>query len=98
MQTFGQAAQAQAQPAQTHEARLATLKKDIASGQKLQGQLEGQIKEKQSQRDKYLAELATLGVTPENLETEIASLRVAIDQDLAEAESKIPRDLLQGQA
>lgn len=72
------------------EKNLAALKERIEKAKNLKYRAEARLEELQRQRGELLAELQTLGVTPENLPTEIAKLEAEIKRLLTEADQLLP--------
>ena len=71
--------------------RLESLKNSIEKGKTERARAEATLESLQKQESEIHAELAELGVSPENLEAEIKRVRETVEQGLAEAER-----LLQG--
>ena len=71
--------------------RLESLKNSIEKGKTERARAEATLESLQKQEAEIHAELAELGVSPENLEAEIKRVRETVEQGLAEAER-----LLQG--
>lgn len=72
------------------EKNLAALKERIEKAKNLKYRAEARLEELQRQRGELLAELQTLGVTPESLPTEIAKLEAEIKRLLTEADQLLP--------
>ncbi len=66
--------------------RLNNLKDQIERGKAEKAKAEANLETYTKQRDEIVAQLAELGVTPENLEAEIQKLDVEIDENLRRAE------------
>jgi chromosome segregation ATPase len=79
------------------EADLARLKQQLHQARMLKARAEGQLEALEQDRQRILAEMAELGVTPETLDEEVARLEKEIAGLLEEARRLIPRDLLSGQ-
>ncbi len=71
---------------QSLTARLAGLKSTIEQGRTEKARAEATLEGLNRQEAEIVAELAEMGVTPENLDAEIKSLREKVDAGLAEAE------------
>lgn len=79
------------------EADLARLKQQLQQARTLKARAEGQLEALEQDRQRILAEMGELGVTPETLDQEVARLEKEIAGLLEEARRLIPRDLLTGQ-
>ncbi|GEA17777.1 hypothetical protein E306M_09800 [Moorella sp. E306M] len=66
--------------------RLNNLKAQIERGKMEKARAEANLESYTRQRDEIIAQLAELGVTPENLDAEIARLDQEITENLARAE------------
>ena len=71
--------------------RLESLKQSVERGKNERARAEATLESLQKQEAEIHAELAELGVAPENLEAEIKRVRETVEQGLLEAER-----LLQG--
>lgn len=80
------------------ESELARLKQQLQSAQALRHRAEGQLQALEQERQAILAEMAELGVSPENLAEEVARLEKEISDLLREAQELIPRELISGPA
>ena len=68
------------------EARLNSLKIQIEKGKEERTRAQTNLETYTKQRDELIAQLAELGVTPDNLDSEIARLDQEIEANLARAE------------
>ncbi len=67
-------------------ARLNNLKAQIEKGKAERAKAEANLETYTKQKEEIMAELAALGVAPENLDEEIARLEAEIESNLAKAE------------
>lgn len=67
-------------------ARINELKAQIEKGKVEKARAEANMAMYEKQRDEIIAQLAELGVTPENVDAEIARLDKEIEENLARAE------------
>jgi hypothetical protein len=67
-------------------ARLNNLKSQIETGKTEKAKAQANLETYTKQKDDLVAQLGQLGVTPENLDSEIARLDQEITANLAEAE------------
>lgn len=79
-----------------YEEQLKKLKSDIDRAKDMKNRAEGQLDQLKAQEAQYLEELNKLGVDPENLESEIEKLKKDIELMLEEANSLMPKDILDG--
>ncbi len=79
-----------------YEEQLKKLKSDIDRAKDMKNRAEGQLDQLKAQEAQYLEELNKLGVNPENLESEIEKLKKDIELMLEEANSLMPKDILDG--
>lgn len=75
--------------------RLLKLEQAIAKAMALRSRAEGQAEQLEPERERLLAEMQALGVTPETIDQRIAELEAERDEALAKAESLIPWDLIE---
>lgn len=78
------------------EADLARLKQQLQQARMVKARAEGQLEALEQDRQRILAEMGELGVTPETLDDEVARLEKEIAGLLEEARRLIPRELLSG--
>lgn len=76
------------------EADLARLKQQLQQARMVRARAEGQLEALEQDRQRILAEMGELGVTPETLDEEVARLEKEIAGLLEEARRLIPRELL----
>ncbi|HHY20795.1 MAG TPA: hypothetical protein GX525_02710 [Bacilli bacterium] len=76
------------------EQELTRLKEAIDKGKDMRYRAEAKLEELENQKQRLLAELAELGVKPEELDGEIARLEQEIDNGLRETWAKIPKELM----
>lgn len=77
-----------------HERAIAELKEKIEKAKGLKYRYEERLAHLAAEREKILAELKELGVTPEGLEAEIRRLSGEVESLLQEAGAMLPADLL----
>ncbi|MDI6825025.1 MAG: hypothetical protein AB1816_08335 [Bacillota bacterium] len=78
------------------EGELARLKGQLQNARTLKDRAEGQLQALDQEKKAILAEMAALGVTPEQLDGEVARLEEEIANLLGQARALIPRELLAG--
>ena len=72
--------------------RLNSLKSTISRGQTEKARAEATLEQLSKQEDEIVAELAALGVIPDQLDEEIERLRREVEAGLAEAERLLSGD------
>ncbi len=77
-----------------HERAIAELKEKIEKAKGMKYRYEARLEQLAVEREKILAELKDLGVTPEGLEGEITRLNGEVEALLKEAGAMLPADLL----
>lgn len=79
------------------ESDLARLKERLKEARSKKGWAEGQLAAAEQEKQRILVEMAELGVSPENLDGEVARLEKEIAELLDQARRLIPRELAAGQ-
>ncbi|HCO18912.1 MULTISPECIES: hypothetical protein [Gudongella] len=77
-----------------YEKELNTLKESLEKAKTLKYKAEARLEQLKNQEDQIIRELKTLGVEPADLDKEIESLRVRIEELLKKANEMLPNDLL----
>lgn len=77
-----------------YEDQLKQLKVDINKAKDMKNRSEIALESLKNEREELLNELDSMGIEPENLETEIKNLEIEIEKLFNEAESNLPKDLL----
>lgn len=78
-----------------YEKQLTVLKDDLEKIKNLKYKAEARLEQLTQQEDEINKELNELGVKPEDLESEIKKLTSEIENLFIEANSLIPKDLLE---
>lgn len=78
-----------------YEDELKKLKRDLEIAKNLKNKADGTLEELKKQEQQQLEELKSLGVDPENLESEIKNLETEIKSLFKEANELLPKDLLE---
>ncbi|MEW6398363.1 MAG: hypothetical protein AB1503_04230 [Bacillota bacterium] len=78
------------------ESDLALLKQQLQQARTVKARAEGQLEALEQDRQRILAEMGELGVTPDTIDGEVARLEKDIAGLLEEARRLIPRELLGG--
>lgn len=76
------------------EGELSKLKGQLQNARTLKDRAEGQLQALEQEKKAILAEMAALGVSPEQLDGEVARLEKEIADLLGQARSLIPPELL----
>ena len=77
-----------------YEKELNTLKESLEKAKTLKYKAEARLEQLKNQEDQIIRELKTLGVEPADLDKEIESIRVRIEELLKKANEMLPNDLL----
>lgn len=78
-----------------YEKELNQLKENLEKAKSLKYRAEARLEQLKQQEDEIIKELKTLGVEPEDLESEINKLTLEINQLFKEANDLLPKDLLE---
>ena len=78
-----------------YESQLNTLKDNLEKAKSLKYKAEARLDQLNQQQDDIMKELKSLGVNPEDLEIEIKKLTQEIEKLFNEANSLLPKDLLE---
>ena len=76
------------------EEKLNQLESKVNSLKEQKIRTEEQLKSLREQKDKIIAELTVLGVTPKDLNTVISELDTKIHTQLADISAQIPKDVI----
>ncbi len=79
-----------------YEDKLTELKIKIDKAKNLKIRAEARMEQLQKQKEEIEGELNSLGVTPENLDSEITRLKEDIELMISKIEDLLPQDVLQG--
>lgn len=77
-----------------YERELSNLKESLDKAKTLKYKAEARLEQLKNQEDQIIRELKTLGVEPSDLDKEIESLRIKIEELLNKANQMLPNDLL----
>lgn len=77
-----------------YERELSNLKESLEKAKTLKYKAEARLEQLKNQEDQIIRELKTLGVEPTDLDKEIESLRIKIEELLNKANEMLPNDLL----
>lgn len=77
-----------------YERELSNLKESLEKAKTLKYKAEARLEQLKNQEDQIIRELKTLGVEPSDLDKEIESLRIKIEELLNKANEMLPNDLL----
>lgn len=77
-----------------YEKELINLKESLEKAKTLKYKAEARLEQLKNQEDQIIRELKTLGVEPSDLDKEIESLRIKIEELLNKANEMLPNDLL----
>jgi chromosome segregation ATPase len=80
-----------------YEKELTQLKDNIENAKKLKYKAEIRLEQLKEQENEIIRELETMGIKPENIETEIETLKIDIEKLLKEAKEMLPEDILKKQ-
>lgn len=80
----------------SYEDKLTELKIKIDKAKNLKIRAEARMEQLQKQKEEIEGELNSLGVTPENLDSEITRLKEDIELMISKIEDLLPEDVLQG--
>lgn len=77
-----------------YEKELTQLKDNIDNAKKLKYKAEIRLEQLKEQENEIIKELEIMGIKPENIESEIASLKTDIEKLLKETKEMLPEDIL----
>lgn len=80
-----------------YEKELTQLKDNIDNAKKLKYKAEIRLEQLKEQENEIIKELEIMGIKPENIETEIETLKTDIEKLLKEAKEMLPEDILKKQ-
>lgn len=80
-----------------YEKELTQLKDNIDYAKKLKYKAEIRLEQLKEQENEIIKELESMGIKPENIESEIETLKTDIEKLLKEAKEMIPQDILKKQ-
>ncbi|MDY0234487.1 MAG: hypothetical protein RBR71_00455 [Gudongella sp.] len=80
-----------------YEKELTQLKDNIDNAKKLKYKAEIRLEQLKEQENEIIKELETMGIKPENIESEIETLKADIEKLLKEAKEMLPEDILKKQ-
>ena len=78
-----------------YEKELNTLKDNLDKAKNLKYKAEARLEQLNNQQEEIIKELESLGVNPKDLEEEIKKLKSEIDKLFIEANSLLPKDILE---
>ncbi len=80
-----------------YEKELTQLKDNIDNAKKLKYKAEIRLEQLKEQENEIIKELETMGVKPENIDSEIEVLKTEIERLLKEAKEMLPETILKKQ-
>lgn len=78
-----------------YEKELNVLKDNLEKAKSLKYKAEARLEQLNNQEQEIIKELKNLGVNPEDLEREIKKLKLEIDKLFEEANTLLPKDILE---
>ena len=78
-----------------YEKELNVLKDNLEKAKSLKYKAEARLEQLNNQEQEIIKELKNLGVNPEDLEKEIKKLKLEIDKLFEEANTLLPKDILE---
>ncbi|CAK7043863.1 hypothetical protein CIW83_07050 [Tissierella sp. P1] len=78
-----------------YEKELNSLKENLEKAKNLKYKAEARLEQLNQQEEEIIRELASLGIKPDELESEINKLTLDIDRLFKEANELLPKDLLE---
>ncbi len=78
-----------------YEKELNSLKDNLDKAKSLKYKAEARLEQLNNQQQEIIKELNSLGVNPEDLEEEIKKLKSEIDKLFLEANTLLPKDILE---
>lgn len=78
-----------------YEKELNILRDNLDKAKSLKYRAEARLEQLKKQEEEIIRELSELGIKPENLENEIKRLTEEIDSLFAEANSLLPKDIIE---
>lgn len=78
-----------------YEKELNVLRDNLEKAKSLKYKAEARLEQLNNQQQEIIKELEALGVNPEDLEKEIKKLKLEIDKLFEEANTLLPKDILE---